>query len=302
MTNNRPPSLLKRFPEMETRPDDFRLLERIPTTKEGTVWPRPLATPVGDERTMVLLDTETTGLSSDAASIIELGMVKVSYSPLKKRLTSIIDVISLYEDPHVPIPPLISELTGITDTLVAGHRFDEAMIANWLADDSLIVAHNAAFDRPFFDKRFKNLDHLAWACSMNGIDWPTLGFESRKLEYLLLRLGWFYEGHRATTDCQAMAWLIHLVPNALTDLLAGVDRRTVLVRAFGAPFDVKEALKARGYRWHGGGQGANKHWWCEIDEAELEPERSCLENLYRRASEQAHYEYKDARNRFKPLT
>ncbi|MCV6022403.1 DNA polymerase III subunit epsilon, partial [Escherichia coli] len=83
---------------------------------------------------------------------------------------------------------------------------------SWLSDDPLVVAHNAQFDRPFFEKRFAALGHLSWACSASGIDWKALGFESRKLEYLLLRLGWFYEGHRAATDCLAMAWLFHLLP------------------------------------------------------------------------------------------
>ena len=67
---------------------------------------------------MVLLDTETTGLSADDESIIELGMVKVLYSPSDKRIVSIVDVISLYDDPSKPIPELITELSGITDDMV----------------------------------------------------------------------------------------------------------------------------------------------------------------------------------------
>jgi DNA polymerase-3 subunit epsilon len=109
---------LERLADIPDRPEDFRLLERIPLTREPQSWPLELSAMVGDEQPMVLLDTETTGLSADDESIIELGMVKVLYSPSTKRIVSIVDVISLYEDPGKPIPELITELTGITDEMV----------------------------------------------------------------------------------------------------------------------------------------------------------------------------------------
>ena len=301
MTRAPAPFPLERLADIPERPEDFRLLERIPLTREPQSCPLELSPMVGDEQPMVLLDTETTGLSADDESIIELGMVKVLYSPSAKRIVSIVDVISLYEDPGKQIPELITELTGITDDMVQGQHIDDSLVASWLSDDPLVVAHNAQFDRPFFEKRFAALGHLSWACSASGIDWKALGFESRKLEYLLLRLGWFYEGHRAATDCLAMAWLFQLLPESVANLLSEADRRTVLVRAFGAPFDVKDYLKERGYRWHDGVKGANKHWWREISEDELPQEQTYLDDLYHRGSEHAHYDYKDARNRFKAL-
>ena len=302
MTRAPAPFPLERLADIPERPEDFRLLERIPLTREPQSWPLELSPVVGDEQPIVLLDTETTGLSAEDESIIELGMVKVLYSPSAKQIVSIVDVISLYEDPGKPIPELITELTGITDEMVQGQHIDDSLVASWLSDDPLVVAHNAQFDRPFFEKRFAALGHLSWACSASGIDWKALGFESRKLEYLLLRLGWFYEGHRAATDCLAMAWLFHLLPESVANLLSEADRRTVLVRAFGAPFDVKDYLKERGYRWHDGVKGANKHWWREISEDELPQEQTYLDDLYHRGSEHAHYDYKDARNRFKALS
>ncbi len=248
---------------------------------------------------MVLLDTETTGLSSDNASIIELGMVKVTYSPSAQRIVSILDVVSMYEDPSRPIPELVTKLTGITNEMVQGQHIDDTLVDCWFAEDPLVVAHNARFDRPFFEKRFVGLRHLAWGCSASEIDWKGLGFESCKLEYLLLRLGWFYVGHRAVTDCLAIAWLFYLLPGEWIQL-SELDRRTILVRAFGAPFNVKDHLKKRGYRWHDGIKGSNKkHWWHEIDEDELPRERDFLDNLYHLGSELAHYDYKDARDRFK---
>lgn len=57
------------------------------------------------------------------------------------------------------------------------------------------------------------------------------------------------------------------------DLLAQAGKKTVTVRAFGAPFEAKDALKTRGYRWHDGTTGPNRHWWKEIAEEEVADEK-----------------------------
>jgi DNA polymerase-3 subunit epsilon len=98
-----------------------------------------------------------------------------------------------------------------------------------------------------------------------------------------------------------MAWLFHLQNDALTQLWQSAKARTVFVRAFGAPFEVKDALKDRGYRWHNGSEGANKHWWCEIAESDLEAEQQFLNHIYHRGAELAHYDYRDATSRFKAV-
>jgi DNA polymerase-3 subunit epsilon len=51
--------------------------------------------------------------------------------------------------PGRPIPPEVTALTGITDAAVRGRRIDDARVAALAASASLVVAHNAAFDRPF---------------------------------------------------------------------------------------------------------------------------------------------------------
>ncbi len=293
---------LERLAEISEQENNFRLLERIPFTSINLRWPFNLSKPLGDELPMVLLDTETTGISADNESIIEIGMIKVTYSPSAQRIVSIMDVISLYEYPGKPIPEFITKLTGITDKMECGNRIDDTLVNSWLSDDPLVIAHNAKFDRPFFEKRFMALNHLRWGCSSSGIDWISLGFESRKLEYLLLRLGWFYEGHRAVADALAIAWLLYLLPDTVSSLLSGINHRTIIVRAFGAPFKVKDYLREQGYRWNNGiGMNCNKHWYREIGEDGLLEEKNFLNDLYHNGSKQAHYDYVDARNRFKAL-
>ena len=47
--------------------------------------------------------------------------------------------------------------------------------------------------------------------------------------------------------------------------------------AEGAPYDLKDQLKQRGYRWDGGGEGRPRAWWVEVDEAFAEAEVAYLE-------------------------
>jgi len=117
---------------------------------------------------------------------------------------------------------------------------------------------------------------------------------------LLYRNGYFYEGHRALTDCFAMAWLFYLQPELLGGLLKKSARKTVMVRAWGAPIDVKDILKARGYRFDDGrSSGANKHWWREVDEQAMDEERDFLDATYKDGSTKAGYEHRDASKRYK---
>ncbi|MDN3562408.1 3'-5' exonuclease [Vreelandella neptunia] len=292
---------LKDIPRIEASPDDYRLIERVPFTKPDAAFPLTLHPAVGDERTFVVADVETTGLDTEADSIIELGLVRGEYSPSGARITSITDALSRFEDPGKPIPKEITQITGITDADVAGHRIDDEEIATWFEGDPLVIAHNARFDRPIMDRRFPFLAERGWACTASGIPWKTLGYEGRKLEYLLLKHGYFYGGHRAEVDCLATAWLMHINQEAFSQLLTSARQRTVVIRAFGAPFDVKDTLKARGYRWHSGDKGPNKGWWTEVDANAIEEEQAFLNATYSQGSEHAHYEPQTARTRFKGM-
>ena len=294
-------ALRKRLDKILAKSDDFRILERIPLTKPDVVLPYALSEKKGDEIAIVFLDTETTGLSCEVDAIIELGLVKALFSPSKRRLVSIERIVSAYEDPGRPLTPFITELTGITDDKVRGQRIDDAMVAGFLDDAFLIVAHNAAFDRPFFEKRFKGFGEKKWACSLVGIDWNGLGFKNLKLEELVLKSGYFYEAHRASIDCLALAWLLHKQADAFESLLELATKKTVTVQAFGAPFDAKDGLKARGYRWHDGTTGPNRHWWKDIGEDALAEEKAFLDELYAHGSERAGFSFKSAAERFKAL-
>jgi DNA polymerase-3 subunit epsilon len=233
----------------------------------------------------VFLDTETTGLSHEQDKILELGMVKFEYTE-DGRIYQIVDEFNQYQDPQRPIPLQITELTGITDEMVQGKAIDQEEVTQFLENVDIIIAHNASFDRPFFDKMFSHLPPKAWGCSRADIDWKAEKIESHKLEYLAYKYNFFYEGHRAVTDCLAgLHLLAQTLPISkqpvLKQLLINCNKTRCKIWAKNAPYDTKDLLRARGYRWSNHTQDNYKAWMIEVFEENLDPELSFLRsNIY----------------------
>jgi DNA polymerase-3 subunit epsilon len=237
---------------------DTLTLHRVPQTLGER------AKPIGDEKPMVFVDLETTGLDPNKEKIIEIGMVRCLYSPSANLITSVESAVSLYQDPGRPISEFITKLTGITDEKVKGQRISRRTVASFLQGNPLMVAHNAGFDRRFFEVEFPGT-YLLWACSSLDPDWRDLGFEGIKLEYLVFKHGYFYEGHRAETDCWALSLLLERNPEALRRIVAapGIDR--YLIKATGAPFELKGTLRKCGFKWN----ADEKTWQLKTTDPDL---------------------------------
>ncbi|WP_019002455.1 3'-5' exonuclease [Succinimonas amylolytica] len=251
---------LEILPEIQANPGGYRLLERVPFSDydEESNYPVVLGPEAPDEKSLIILDTETTGLELDSAQIIELGMVKVKYSIHEARITRIVSVYDAFEQPEEPIPELITRITGIDNSMVEGRHFDEARVMKYFQDSPLVVAHNATMDRGFVEKRFSPLFasmnlRLPWACTVNDVDWHRLfpGIASRKQEYLLNQRGYFYDAHRAINDCLALLWLLHTTPGVMVSLLQNARRRNLALRvgAGGNTWNHRDAFRDFGYRY-----------------------------------------------------
>ena len=182
-----------------------------------------------------------------------------------------------FEDPGTPLPEVITLVTGITDAMVAGQAFDDGAVLALAEQASLVIAHNAAFDRPFVESRFPCFTELPWACSLNQIDWAKEAISSRTLDYLLYRTGYFIVAHRALYDAEGvLGLLLERLPvteaPAFQSLRDRAGATTCRVMTIGSPFDAKDKLKGRGYRWSDGNNGKPKAWWTEIPEDDVNAE------------------------------
>lgn len=106
---------------------------------------------------------------------------------------------------------------------------------------------------------------------MNQVDWQAEGFEGAKLAYLSMEAGFFYDRHRAANDClAAIELLARRLPVsgglALSQLLERARRPSWRIWAEQAPYDLKDHLKARGYRWNGEGTPNPKAWCIDVEE------------------------------------
>jgi DNA polymerase-3 subunit epsilon len=261
--------------EALSRSADFRVLRRLV--------PRPPSPPVAGQETKtgILLDTETTGLDHARDEIIELGMVKFDYTA-DGRIAGVRDTFSAFNEPSAPIPLDVTALTGITDEMVAGHKIDEAAV-NAFVDDAVVVviAHNSGFDRKFSERYWPVFERKAWACSATEIDWQQYGFDGAKLGYLLNGAGYFHQAHRAVDDCHALLEILDFdlrttgAP-ALAVLLETARKKTIRIWAEQSPFELKDSLKRRGYRWSDGTDGRPRSWYVDVDESALGDEIAFL--------------------------
>jgi DNA polymerase-3 subunit epsilon len=229
---------------------DFKVIRRIlPRTafREGDGRPLSLG---------VVVDTETTGISHDKDAIIELGMVLFEYDPDTGSAYRILGSFDQLEDPGFPIPPESMAVHGITDEMVAGCRIDDEAVAQFLDGVSLVIAHNSKFDRVFLEKRLPVFASLPWGCSLVQVDWREEGIGSAKLDYIAYQYGFFYEAHRAEGDCYALLEILQQqLPKSgelvLKSILNALSQKSYQLFALGSPFETKEVLKTRGYRWDG---------------------------------------------------
>ena len=139
--------------------------------------------PPGD---LVVVDVETTGWLADAAGITEIGAVRLSPGRPVAEFSALVN-------PGAPIPANITELTGITDAMVACAPPIGEVLPQFMefAGSCVIVAHNAPFDIAFLEA----------ACERSGIAWPPRAvIDTAVLSRLLL--GPDVPDHRlATLSC-----------------------------------------------------------------------------------------------------
>ena len=278
---------------------DYRILRRLQPCLD---WP---AAADGSQEQgvcrVVVLDTETTGLDQSKDKIMELALLRVDVDRATGLPVGPVQVYDGLEDPGMAIPPEVQEITGITPDMVQGQRLDEDRIAALLDGVDLVIAHNAGFDRPFCEARIARFKELSWACSFAEINWKEQGRSSAKLESLALELGWFYDAHRAEMDCHALlAVLAATLPRAshtgMAQVLLQSSKPSYRLQATNAPFDAKDKLKERGYRW-----GAEQRVWHTRvgDPKALQTEFEWLkEHAYNQRAVVVQFEKLDARVRY----
>ena len=239
-----------------------------------------LATHSAQIGTAAALDVETTGLSHQKAEVIEIGIRKFHFNRETFEIVKLGDGFQAFQQPEGPITPEIEKLTGITDEMVRGKAIDWSAVADFITPCEFMVAHNARFDRPFIDSKAPISNQKLWACSYTHMDWSGKGFAVGKLEILAAYHGFFYGAHRALEDSDVVVNLLSMkdaetgVPY-FRELIENAEKPYVEVLAIGAPFDSKDHLKGRGYKW----DNQNRFWKKVILDEARSQEVEWLESI-----------------------
>lgn len=205
------------------------------------------------------------------------------------RIFSVLEAFDRLRAPSSgTISPEITRITGITNEMVEGKSIHPDEVSAVAAPADIVIAHNARFDRLFVEKAYPVFTTKAWACSMTEIPWREERFDGLKLEYLAMKSGFFYDARRAETDFRATLELLSRpLPQsgelALMRLLQNARMSTCRVWAENSPFDFKDILKARGYRWNPGNNGKPRSWYRDVSEGDLMGELAYLRSdIYQR--------------------
>ena len=104
------------------------------------------------DESLVVTDTETTGLHAQVNRIIEIAAQKIT--PLQND-----EWFSELIDPGLSIPSTITRITGISSSMVIGKSTSEVVIPQFqmFLDEGIFVAHNIIFDQSFINAELERL-------------------------------------------------------------------------------------------------------------------------------------------------
>ena len=222
--------------------------------------PTPRGLPPCPER-LLIVDTETTGLTPAKGRCIEVGAV-LFHVPSRAVLSQLSFLLPCSSNPAERVNGIAAAVTRLEQPR---DQFLACLAAMAAAAD-VLVAHNAAFDRQWFGREELPPLQRPWLCSMEDIRWPAERHlrATPSVRDLALAYGVpVWAAHRALTDCIYIAQVFER-EEQLENLLQQALLPRKLYRAR-LPYDQRHLAKEAGFRWNEGVQGA---WSKRLTEAE----------------------------------
>jgi len=251
--------------------NDYQILQRLQPRKTFAENDQSVKT-----HQVCIIDTETTGLDTKHCEIIELGYQIIEFDS-EGSFYQVLTSKNFLNEPEGEISEQITQVTGLTYKDVEGQKIPWPEVEQDLAAVKLCVAHNAGFDRPVLERYDPLFIDKIWGCSVQQIDWQKLtDVGSKNQEFLCWKIGhFFYDAHRALDDVQALSELLNQTLQgrpAFHYLLQAIRVSKVMLKATGAPFEVKDELRKRGYRWN----PDERVWQKMLNESDLQDEKAWL--------------------------
>ncbi len=231
-----------------------------------------------DIKYAAVLDFETTHLIPNKGKIIEAAVCLVELDD-NRNFGKVVETFSSFNDPEEPIPATVTKLTGITDDMVKGHKLDWKKFNDILFKSSVLISHNARFDRAWLEEHGAYKTNW-WACTLDMIDWKQVhDMPCRTLKHLAWEHGFFPNAHRALDDTETLVKLLSSKSKSNPErtyaqelLTCAATKRRILFATY-SPFDKKDLLKEKQFKW----SSERKTWWKVVLETELEELKTYLD-------------------------
>jgi DNA polymerase-3 subunit epsilon len=228
-------------------------VEAPPTAAPPTPTPVQLPEFVQPERaaprsptTLLIVDTETSGLDPAAGQCLEVGAV-LFHVPSRAVLGQLSFLLPAESNPARCVNGIDPAVTRLPQPW----RQSLALFAAMVAAADAVLAHNAAFDRQWFGVEPLPAIDRHWICSMDDIRWPPERHLRPRPSVRDLALAYgvpVWAAHRALTDCIYLAQVLERC-EGLDELLAAALEPRQLFRAE-LSYAERHQAKEAGFRWN----------------------------------------------------
>ena len=238
--------------------EQLSLLAGQPAIPLPSTDPLPLSEPPSGPdlvpSTLLIIDTETSGLDPAQDHCLEVGSI----------LFSVPDRAVLAQQSFLlPVPSnaaeAINRIPASVTQLPQPWREALAYLRSLIDAADVLVAHNAEFDRQWFGIDPLPVVQHPWLCTMEDVPWPADRQLRSRPSVRDLALAYdipVWAAHRALTDCIYLAEVFRRCDDLEALLRMGLEPRQ-LMRAR-VSYDDRHLAKAAGFRWNEPVKGA----WC----------------------------------------
>ncbi|BEV36390.1 3'-5' exonuclease [Synechococcus sp. M16CYN] len=215
-------------------------------------WQQPPSSRAEAPSTLLIIDTETTGLDPESHACLEVGAILFDVGSR---------VVLAQQSFLLPVQTNAAEQINRIPAAVTRRPQPWKKALTWfqslLDAADVLVAHNAAFDRQWFGRGRLPLTTQPWLCSMEDISWPADRQLRPRPSVRDLALAYgvpVWATHRALTDCIYLAEVFARCDDLEQALLQGLEPRQ-LMRAH-VPYGQRHLAREAGFRWNDPIKGA----------------------------------------------
>ena len=203
-------------------------------------------------RTLLIVDTETTGLDPQLDHCLEVGVILFDV-PSRQVLAQQSFLLPVEANAAVAINHIPASATQLHQPWRQALDYLQSLLE--VAD--VLVAHNAAFDRQWFGRGHLPATDKRWLCSMEDMRWPA-GRQLRSRPSVRdLALAYelpVWAAHRALTDCTYLVEVFRRCDHLEQLIAHGLEPRQ-LMRAQ-VSYKDRHLARDAGFRWNEPVKGA----------------------------------------------